>query len=262
MSKFASRKLPDFAQARPARRRCNTPMPRLLALALTVLCAALFVAAPAVAADRPQDVQRVERAVLELDRAKRSLVGDVSNRQAALERSLGSCKSKGKGWKRLRRVRNRSQVRTYRRAARMLWAELHRVAHDRGALEVDRPIFERFLSHFDTPVGDPVLAAGVDAHRHRLAYYEAATSFATCKTFNRLMRSVRPFGGNAEGDARAGDVFTKLSTYVANREAAAVRKYWGSRYERALQAARVQLKALGGNGGYADYFAFALALRV
>src|SRR3954469_3264208 len=241
----------------------HSPMPRAIALALSALCVALFAAAtPAVAAEKSQGVQRVERAVLELDHAKRSLVGAVSDRKTALERSLGSCKSKGKGWKRLRRVRNRSQVHTYRRAARMLWSELHRVALDRAALEVDRDIFTRFLSHFDSPLGDPVLDAGVDAHRHRLAYYEDATSFATCKTFNKLMKSVRPFRGDAEGDARAGDVFTKLSTYVAGREAAAARKNWGSRYERALQAARAQLKALGGNGGYADYFAFALALRV
>ena len=237
-------------------------MSRLLALALTALCAALFAAAPAGAAERPQDVQRTERAVLELDRAKRSLVGEVSDRKAAVEHSLRSCKSKGKGWKRLRRVRNRSQVRSYRRGAKMLWSELHRVALDRAALDVEHPIFERFLGHFEPPLGDPVLEAGVDAHRHRLAYYEDATSFATCKTFNRLMRSVRGFRGGAEGDARAGDVFTKLSTYVRDHEAAAVRKNWGSRYERALQAARERLKALGGNGGYADYFAFALALRV
>jgi hypothetical protein len=230
---------------------------------LSALCAALFVTGtPAAAAERAENVQRVERAVLELDRAKRSLVGEVSDRKAALERSLKSCKSKGKGWKRLRRVHNRSQIRTYRRAARLLWSGLHRVAFDRGALEVDRPIFERFLSHFGTPLGDPVLEAGVDAHRHRLAYYDDATSFATCKTFNKLMKSVRPFRGNAEGDARAGDVFTKLSTSVAGREAAAARKNWGSRYERALQAARQRLKDLGGNAGYADYFAFALALRV
>src|SRR3954468_9849816 len=236
--------------------------PRLLALALSALCSALFVAGPAAAADRPQDVQRVERAVLELDRAKRSLAGDVTQRQAALARSLRSCKSKGKGWKRLRRVHNSSQVRTYRRAARMLWSGLNRVAFDRGAFEVDRSIFQRFLSRFEPPLGDPVLEAGVDAHRHRLAYYEDATSFATCKTFNKLMHSVRPFRGDAEGDARAGDVFTKLSTYVPAREAAAARKNWGSRYERALQAARQHLKDLGGNAGYADYFAFALALRI
>jgi hypothetical protein len=238
-------------------------MPRLLALALSVLCAALFAAAPAAgAADRPQDVQRAEGAVLQLDRAKRSLVGEVSDRQAAVERSLRKCKSKGKGWKRLRRVRNPSQIRSYRRGAKILWSELHRVALDRAALDVDRSIFQRFLARFEPPLGDPVLEAGVDAHRHRLAFYEDATSFATCKTFNRLMRSVRGFRAGAEGDARAGDVFTKLSTYVRDREAAATRKNWGSRYERALQAARERLKALGGNGGYADYFAFALALRV
>ena len=59
-------------------------MPRLLALTFSVLCATLFAAAPgASAAGRPQDVQRTEGAVLELDRAKRSLVGEVSDRQEA-----------------------------------------------------------------------------------------------------------------------------------------------------------------------------------
>src|SRR3954454_5402417 len=160
---------------------------RLLALGLSALFAGLFVAGPAAAADRPPDVQRVERAVLELDRAERSRVGEVTHRQATLARSLRSCKSKGKGWKRLRGLRNHSQVRTYRRAAGMLWSGLKRVGLDRGALEGGRPVFELFLSHFETPLGDPVLEAGVDAHRQRLAYYEDATCSATCKTFNTLM---------------------------------------------------------------------------
>jgi hypothetical protein len=238
-------------------------MKRFLALCLALALAALPAAAPAVAAaDKPADVQRTEAAVKELDHTKRSLVGEIAARQSKAEHALGRCKSKGKGWKRLKKVRSGGQRRTYRRAARFLWSELHRVALDRAAFEVEKPAFQLFLSHFDPALSDPVAQAGVDAHRHRMAFYEDSTSFATCATFNKLMKSVRGFNGNAEGDARAGDVYTKLTAYVTGHEAAATRKDWGSRYERALQAARQRLKDMGANVGYADYFAFALALKV
>ena len=45
--------------------------------------------------------------------------------------------------------------------------------------------------------------------------------------------------------------------YVSRRQAKAARAHWGSRYQAALDAARDQLKALGGDEGYANYFAFA-----
>ena len=238
-------------------------MKRLLALSLALACAALSVAVPmAAGADRPADVKRTEAAVIELDKAKRSLVGRISAHQGELLHALGRCKSRGKGWARLKKVRSGSQRRIYRKGARLLWSALQRVAVDRAAFEVEQPAFERFLSHFQQPLGDPVLQAGADAQRHRMAFYEDSTSWATCGTFNRLMKSVRGFGTDATGDARAGDVYTKLTFYVTRRTAAATRKDWGSRYERALQAARQRLNDLGGNGGYADYFAFALALRI
>jgi hypothetical protein len=44
---------------------------------------------------------------------------------------------------------------------------------------------------------------------------------------------------------------------VASRQRAAARAHWGSRYDAALEAARNQLKALGGDEGYANFFAFA-----
>jgi hypothetical protein len=236
-------------------------MTRLLALTLITLIAGLSAASTA-AADRPADVQRIERAVLELDRAKRSLTGEIAARQSAVDRELKRCKTGGKAWKRIKKVRNGAQRHSYRNGARLLWSELHRVALDRAALDVEHPIFDRFLGHFSTPVGDPLLQAGIDAHRRHLAYYEAATSFSTCKTFGKLMKSVRNYGTDATGDALAGDVFTKLTSYVRNNEASAVRKYYGSREVRALNAAKQQLIALGGNGGYANYFAFAFSLRV
>ena len=238
-------------------------MPRLLAPALAATLAALLLAAPAALGQgKPEDVQRVERAVLELDRAKRSLTGEVTARRAVLARSLRRCKSSGKGWKRIKRVRNGSQRRTYRRGARTLWSELNRVAVERAALDVYRPILERFLGHFQRPLADPLIQAGVDAHRRRLAYNAEATSFATCKTFNKLTKSVRGYRADAEGDIKAGHVNLRLTAYVADRERIALRKHWGSRYERALLAARDRIKSLGGNGGYADYFAFAHSLRV
>jgi hypothetical protein len=237
-------------------------MNRLLALALITIVAVLAVASTAAAQSKPPEVQRIERAVLELDHSKRAAKADIAASQHDADKALGRCKTGGKGWKRVNKVRNAAQRRSFRRGAKFLWSELHRVAMDRAALEVERPLFVRFLSHFSTPLSDPVLQAGVDAHRHHLAFYEEATSFASCKTFAKLMKSVRNYGTDATGDARAGDVFTKLTTYVTGREARATRKSWGPRYMRALATAKQRLIELGSNTGYAAYFAFAFALRV
>ncbi len=51
--------------------------------------------------------------------------------------------------------------------------------------------------------------------------------------------------------------FDDFVRYVANRQRAAARAHWGSRYDNALAAARDHMKALGGDEGYANYFAFA-----
>jgi hypothetical protein len=236
-------------------------MSRLLSLTLVTAFAILATVSPALA-QKPQDVVRVERAVLELDRAKRSLGAQVAARRAALERSLRKWKSKGKGWKRIKRVRNGTQRRTYTRSAKFLWKELNRVARERAAYEVYKPIFDRFLAHFAQPLSDPTLEAGVIAHRRRLAFHDQNTKFASCKSFNKVAKRVRGFKTDAEGDIKAGAVNQRLATFVRDSERAALRKWWGSKHDRALQTARQRLKDLGGNGGYADYFAFALALRV
>jgi hypothetical protein len=59
------------------------------------------------------------------------------------------------------------------------------------------------------------------------------------------------------GDYYAGKIYNDFVRYVAGRQRAAARSHWGSRYENAPDAARIQLKALGGDEGYANYFAFA-----
>jgi hypothetical protein len=106
-----------------------------------------------------------------------------------------------------------------------------------------------------------VLQAGVDAQRKRLAFNRAAYSFGSCATFNTLMKKVREFRVGGEhgvaGDYYAGKIYNDFVRYVANRQRAAARAHWGSRYDNALEAAREQLKALGGDEGYANYFAFA-----
>jgi hypothetical protein len=60
-----------------------------------------------------------------------------------------------------------------------------------------------------------------------------------------------------EGDYYAGKIYNDFVRFVAARQRAAARAHWGSRYDAALVAARDQLKALGGDEGYANSFAFA-----
>ena len=49
--------------------------------------------------------------------------------------------------------------------------------------------------------------------------------------------------------------------FVDAKKRKAARAHWGSRYSSALEAARRQLVALGGDEGYATYFAFGHSLR-
>jgi hypothetical protein len=158
-------------------------------------------------------------------------------------------------------VHDASQRNAYARGAKTLWTNLRKTAVEGAWVQVFTPHFERFLGRFDTPLADPVLQAGIDAQRSRLAYDQAAYSFGTCATFNRLMRKVREFkiGGShgVSGDYYAGKIYNDFVRYVSKRQAAAARAHWGSRDQGALDAARDQLKALGGDEGYANYFAFA-----
>jgi hypothetical protein len=72
---------------------------------------------------------------------------------------------------------------------------------------------------------------------------------------------VREFkiGGShgVSGDYYAGKIYNDFVRYVSKRQSQAAHAHWGSRYQGALDAARDQLKALGGDEGYANFFAFA-----
>jgi hypothetical protein len=231
--------------------------------AIAVTAAFLALAAPAAAqSPKPADVTRIENAVIELAKQKSGAAGQVSARRRAAQAALGACRTKGTGWTRIRSVRDRAQRDAYARGARSLWNGLNGVAAEGAWVEVYTPFFERFLKRFDAPLSDPVLQAGVDAQRKRLAYDRAAYSFGTCATFNTQLQKVREFkiGGShgVSGDYYAGKIYNGFVRYVANRQRAAARAHWGSREDNALVAARDQLKALGGDQGYANYFAFAL----
>jgi hypothetical protein len=230
----------------------RVPVVALIVLALT----------PAAAqAQAPADVTRIESAVVELARLKRGSDSQVAARRRAAASALAACRTSGPGWKRIRAVRDASQRNAYARGARALWANLAKVAAEGAWAEVYTPHFERFLRRFATPLGDPVLQAGIEAQRKRLAFNEAAYSFGTCTSFNRALRKVRQFkvGGDhgVAGDYYAGKIYNDFVRYVANRQRAAARAHWGSRYDNALTAAREHMKALGGDEGYANYFAFA-----
>jgi hypothetical protein len=231
-------------------------------LAISVACALVALAAPAAAqAQSLVDVTRVESAVVELANAKRGAAGQVGAHRRKAQSALAACRSKGKGWARIHGVRDRAQRGAYTRGAKALWSALEKVAVEGAWVEVYTPHFERFLRHFATPLSDPVLQAGIDAQRKRLAYDQAAYSFGTCATFNQQLKKVREFkvGGShgVEGDYYAGRIYNGFVRYVSTRQRKAASAHWSSRDQAVLDAARAQLTALGGDQGYASYFAFA-----
>ncbi len=197
----------------------------------------------------------------ELAKQKQGAEGPLRAHERAATRALSACRSKGSGWTRIRGVRDRAQRNAYARGAKALWKNLNLVAMEGAWVEVYGPFFERFLNRFDTPLSDPVLQAGVEAQRKRLAFDRAAYSFGTCATFNKALKKVREFkvGGahGVSGDYYAGKIYNDFVRYVSNRQQAAARSHWGSRYENALDAASGLMKALGGNEGIANYFRFA-----
>jgi hypothetical protein len=231
------------------------------AILLCVLVSLAAVAPASAQLQRPADVLRIESAMSELGKQKNAAVGDVKARERTATAALAACRTKGSGWKRIRAVRDRAQRNAYARGAKTLWQNLNTVAIEGAWVDVYGPFFERFLGRFDAPLSDPVLQAGIEAQRQRVAYNRASTSFGTCATFNTALKKVREFkiGGKhgVSGDYYAGKIYNHFVRYVSTRQRAAARSHWGSRYDSALDAASAQLKALGGNEGLANYFRFA-----
>jgi hypothetical protein len=236
---------------------------RVRPVLLAALGASLAAAPPAGAQmpEKPEDVMRVENAVIQLANAKRAAAGRVATGRRAGARALRKCENRGPGWRRIRAVRVPAQRSLYRRGAKTLWRELGEVAAERAALDAYRRPFERFLGRFDRPLADPLLQAGVGAWRKRVVYYEAATGFGTCRTFERLLTQVRQFKENVRADYLAGDIYNRMVRFVSGSRRRAAARHWGARHDAALRSARTRLVALGGDEGYATFFAFGHSLR-
>ncbi|MEA2361884.1 MAG: hypothetical protein QOD71_1029 [Thermoleophilaceae bacterium] len=212
-------------------------------------------------AQQTEDVLRVERAVKELAPAKRGAAGQAAANKRAAAKALSSCETDGPGWKAIRAVGVPAQRSLYRRGARTLWKALGEVAAERAAFDAYRPLFERFVRRFDAPLDDPLLQAGADAWRKRIALYEAYTPIGTCRRFNKLAKRAREFPPNVEADYKSGDIYSRMVRFVEDTKRTAARRHWGSRYDAALRAARDRLIELGGNEGYATFFSFGHSLR-
>jgi hypothetical protein len=234
---------------------------RLVLVAWLVLSLAAASPAAGQAPEKPADVVLAESAVTKLAKAKRAASGKVAAGKRAAAKALRKCKNRGPGWRRIRAVRVPAQRSLYTRGAKMLWEDLSEVAAESTALDAYRKPFERFVERLDGRLADPVLQAGVEAWRNRIAFYEAATGFGTCRTFEKLVRWVRQFKENVQADYLAGDVYNRMARYVPSRRRRAAARHWGARYEAALLNARTQLVALGGDPGYATFFAFGHSLR-
>ena len=230
-------------------------------LATGLLMLVLAAPAAAQAQAKPDDVQRLENAVTALATAKRAAAGQVAENRRAAVKALAACKGSGSGWRKIRAVGVAAQRRLYARGARVLWKELGDLAAEGAAFEAYRPGFERFLSRLESPISDPVLAAGAEAWRQRVKLYAAYTPLGTCRSFNRLARRARQFPESFRADYLAGDIYNRMTRFVDSAKRKAARAHWGSRYSLALDAARGQLVALGGDEGYAAYFAFGHSLR-
>ncbi|HEY6779323.1 MAG TPA: hypothetical protein VI111_00110 [Thermoleophilaceae bacterium] len=237
---------------------------RPIALSLAAIVVLALPAGASAGADfssLPPDVQRVERAVLELHDAKADAAAKKAGERRAAERALKACKNAGPGWDRIRAVHDRSQRSAYVRGAKILWRDLQDAAVDGAALKAYTPAFDRFLKRFDPPLTDPVLQAGVASLRGRLDYEDAASSFASCATFEKLTKPIRQFKPGVTADYLAGNIFQKLSHYVIKQRKTAVAKHWPAAQERALDAARARLAELGGDVGRATYFRYAYSLN-
>jgi hypothetical protein len=226
-----------------------------------VLLLALAAPAAAQAPPKPDDVQRIERAVLALSEAKRAAAGEVARNRRVADRALAACERSGPGWNKIRAVRVAAQRGLYTRGARMLWRELGALAAEGAAFEAYRPGFERFLARLESPLSDPVLQAGAKAWSQRVELYAAYTHLGTCRSFNRLAGGARQFPETVRSDYLVGDIYNRMVRFVDATKRRAASAHWGSRYASALEAARMRLVALGGNEGYATFFAFGHSLR-
>jgi hypothetical protein len=198
--------------------------------------------------------------VSELWQAKAAAKPAQATLLARAGRSMAKCRSTGKGWKRVRRLKDRAQRRLYTNGARILWRDLLALAQERARLQPLRGAMGRYVNRIEAAgITDPILVAGVAAQRRRLGVQDALVPFGTCKTFEARMRYVHAVSrrGRAQAhfDSAAGAIYAKLARYISKKRISASR-----RFDYELSAAYDRLVALGVKESDANGFLYALSL--
>lgn len=231
---------------------------KLLKTIVLAMLAALVVAAPASAGS--PDTAKLRQAVDELWQAKGAAKPAQAALQARARKAMAKCRSKGKGWKRIRKVKDPAQRRLYSSGARILWNDLSELALQDALLRPLRGAMGRYVNRIEAAgIADPVLASGVAAQRRRLAIQDTLVPLGTCKTFEarlRKVRTVRRKGlAQAHFDSAAGAVYSAMARYVEKKRNSAERQFAAP-----LESSFDRLIALGAPEGEANGFLYALSL--
>jgi len=225
---------------------------------LPAVLAAAVLASPAAAAT--PDTVKLRGAVDELWQAKSVAKPTQTALMARASKSMAKCRTKGKGWKRIRKLKDSSQRRLYRGGARILWKELNELAQQGARLRPLRSAMGRYVNRLEAAgIVDPTLAAGVAAQRRRLVIQDTLVALGTCKTFESRLKRVRAIRrkgrAQAQFDGLAGAVYGHMARYIVKKRNAAENQFsaqLGSAYDRLI--------ALGVNDGEANGFLYALSL--
>ena len=217
-----------------------------MARRVIILCVLFVLAAVAPASaqvQRPADVLRVESAMGELGEAEERRRGPGQGSRSAPPRPRLAPAAQGQRLDADSRVCATARSATPTRAApRPSGTTSNTVATEGAWVERVRPL----LRALPAPLRHAALRPGAPGRRRGAApavvFNRAAYSFGTCATFNTALKKVREFkiGGEhgVSGDYYAGKIYNDFVRYVSNRQRAAARSHWGSRYDSALEAAQ------------------------
>ncbi len=236
----------------------NPEVMKALRCILPALVAAAVLASPAAAAT--PDTVKLRGALDGLWQAKSVAKPTQTTLLARATKSMAKCRSKGKGWKRIRKLKDAPQRRLYTGGARILWKELNELAQQNARLRPLRGAMGRYVNQLETAgIADPTLAAGVAAQRRRLTVQDKLVALGSCKTFESRLKRVRAIRrkgrAQAQFDGLAGAVYGHMARYIVKKRNAAENQFsdqLGSSYDRLI--------ALGVTDGEANGFLYALSL--
>ena len=227
--------------------------------ALLAALSAALLALPASAAATP-DTDKLRAAVDELWVAKSVAKPAQAAGLARANKAMRKCRSKGKGWKRIRKLKDPALRRLYTGGARILWNHLSELAQEGARLRPLRAAMGRYVNRLEAAgIADPTLAAGVAAQRRRLAIQDSLVPLGTCKVFESRLKKVRAIRrkGRAQAhfDSLAGAVYSSMARYIEKKRNAAEAQFFTQ-----LESSYDRLIALGETDGEANGFLYALSI--